>query len=143
MSEHVAAQGHGRFSIKEVAGSFPNTADTLLIDRYLTNGEEASTRVFRVYTATPPHYHVKSDEYLYVFSGHGTFWIDDLCNQAEFRAGDLLYFKRGMVHALPDILKGPVVFLAIDVPRREPKDIVFVNLKDGTPEGFIAASPLK
>ncbi len=44
-----------------------------------------------------------------------------------------------MPHAPPQIREGPVVFLAIDVPRRDPKDIIFEDLADGTPEGFIAA----
>jgi hypothetical protein len=43
------------------------------------------------------------------------------------------------VHALPKILADPVVFLSIDTPRRDPKDIVFVNPENGTPESFIRA----
>jgi hypothetical protein len=35
------------------------------------------------------------------------------------------------------MIEGPVVFLAIDTPRRDPKDIIFVNPADGTPETFI------
>jgi hypothetical protein len=38
------------------------------------------------------------------------------------------------------MLEGPVVFLAIDTPRRDPKDIVFVDPADGTPESFIRES---
>jgi hypothetical protein len=41
------------------------------------------------------------------------------------------------VHALPEIFEDPVVFLAVDAPRRDPKDIVFVNPADGTPQSFI------
>jgi len=51
----------------------------------------------------------------------------------------LLFFERGTVHALPDILEGPLIFLSIDTPRRDPKDVIFVNPGDGTPEGFIQA----
>jgi mannose-6-phosphate isomerase-like protein (cupin superfamily) len=80
---------------------------------------------------------VGSDEYLYVLSGRGTFWMGDAANGAEFGPGDLLFFKRRIVHALPAILEGPVAFLAIDTPRRDPKDIIFVNPADGTPESFI------
>jgi mannose-6-phosphate isomerase-like protein (cupin superfamily) len=126
-----------RFRLDEVAASFPETSETLLLDTYLTNEEAASARVFRVYRATPPHYHMGSDEYLYVLSGKGTFWMGDSSNGAEFAAGDLLFFKRRIVHALPSILETPVVFLAIDTPRRDPKDIIFVNPEDGTPESFI------
>jgi mannose-6-phosphate isomerase-like protein (cupin superfamily) len=126
-----------RFNPSQIAKSFPDTADTLLLDTYLTNEESASARVFRVYRETPAHYHVGSDEYLYVLSGRGTFWMGDSSNGAEFVPGDLLFFKRRVVHALPKILEGPVVFLALDTPRRDPKDIIFVNPADGTPESFV------
>jgi mannose-6-phosphate isomerase-like protein (cupin superfamily) len=130
-------QSFQRFNLNEVARSFPETAETLLLDTYLTDEESASARVFRVYRETPPHYHVGSDEYLYVLSGRGTFWMGDAANGAEFAPGDLLFFKRRVVHALPRMLEGPVVFLAIDTPRRDPKDIIFVNPADGTPESFV------
>jgi mannose-6-phosphate isomerase-like protein (cupin superfamily) len=126
-----------RFKPHEIAQSFPETAETLLLDTYLTNEADASARVFRVYRETPPHYHAGCDEYLYVLSGRGTFWMGDSSNSGEFVPGDLLFFKRGTVHALPAILEGPVVFLSIDTPRRDPKDIIFVNQEDGTPESFI------
>lgn len=126
-----------RFRVNDIARSFPDTADTLLLDTYLVDEEAASARVFRVYRSTPPHYHAGSDEYLYVLSGRGTFWMDDPSNAAEFAGGDLLFFKRRTVHALPEILEAPVVFLSLDTPRRNPKDIIFVNPEDGTPESFI------
>lgn len=126
-----------RFKVNEIARSFPDSAETLLLDTYLTNEEAASARVFRVYRETPPHYHEGSDEYLYVLLGRGTFWMGDASNGAEFGPGDLLFFKRRTVHALPDILEEPVVFLSFDTPRRDPKDIIFVNPEDGTPETFI------
>jgi mannose-6-phosphate isomerase-like protein (cupin superfamily) len=126
-----------RFDLNQVARSFPDTADTLLLDTYLTDEEAASARVFRVYRETPAHHHAGSDEYLYVLSGRGTFWMGDSSNGAEFGPGDLLFFKRRVVHALPRMIEGPVVFLAIDTPRRDPKDIIFVNPEDGTPETFV------
>jgi mannose-6-phosphate isomerase-like protein (cupin superfamily) len=127
----------GRFKVQEIARSFPDSADTMLLDRYLTNEEAASARVFRVYRETPPHFHEKSDEYLYVLSGKGTFWMGDVSNSGVFAPGDLLFFKRRTIHALPEIFEGPVVFLSVDAPRRDPKDIIFVNPADGTPESFI------
>ena len=57
--------------------------------------------------------------------------------EQTFGPGDLLFFKRRVVHALPRMIEGPVVFLAIDTPRRDPKDIIFVNPEDGTPETFV------
>jgi mannose-6-phosphate isomerase-like protein (cupin superfamily) len=131
----------GRFNIGDIAESLPASATTLLIDRYLTDRPSASARVFRVYKPTPPHYHVNSDEYLYVISGRGTFWMQDPQSVAEFGPGELLFFERGIIHALPSILAEPLVFLSIDTPRRDPKDIIFVDPKDGTPESFIQQSP--
>jgi mannose-6-phosphate isomerase-like protein (cupin superfamily) len=139
MSEENAPE-MGRFDIAAIAASLPDSADTLLIDRYLTDRPSASARVFRVYRPTPPHYHSKSDEYLYVFSGRGTFWMGDAATKAEFGPGELLHFQRGVVHALPDIIEEPLVFLAIDSPRRDPKDVIFVDPADGTPESFIRES---
>lgn len=46
----------GRFDIQAIADELPETATTLLVDTYLTDGAEASSRVFRVYRPTPPHY---------------------------------------------------------------------------------------
>jgi mannose-6-phosphate isomerase-like protein (cupin superfamily) len=126
-----------RFRVLELAQQFPDTADTLLLDTYLTNEEAASSRIFRVYRGTPPHYHERSDEYLYVLSGKGTFWMRDPSNIGEFAPGDFLFFKRRTVHAIPDIFEEPVVFLSVDAPRRLPDDIIFVNPADGTPETFI------
>jgi len=126
-----------RFKPHEIAQSFPETSPTLLLDTYLTNEPAASARVFRVYRETPPHYHAGSDEYLYVLSGKGTFWAVDASTEAEFAPGDLLFFKRTIVHAMPCILEAPVVFLSVDTPRRDPRDIIFINPEDATPESFI------
>ena len=124
----------------EIAQSFPVEAKTLLVDTYLTDEDTASARVFRVYRGTPPHHHELSDEYLYVLAGRGTFWMETPADQAEFQPGDLLFFKRGTVHALPDILEAPVVFLSLDAPRRVPTDIIFEDPEDGSPETFIQAA---
>ena len=128
----------GRFDVIAIAAALPENASTLLVDTYLTDREATSARVFRVYKGTPPHYHANCDEYLYVLSGRGTFWMEDPAHQTEFGPGQLLFFEKGTVHAMPDILSGPVVFLSIDTPRREPTDIVFVNSEDGSPETFMA-----
>ena len=136
---NTAGEDFSRFDLRAIAAGLPETADTLLIDRYLTDREAASARVFRVYRGTPPHYHANSDEYLYVLSGRGTFWMGDPSDQAQFGPGDLLFFRRGVVHALPDLLEEPVVFFSVDAPRRDPRDVVFVNPGDATPESFIRA----
>lgn len=137
LSMNMNADPTGRFDIAAIAASFPDSADSLLLDHYLTDRESASARVFRVYRGTPPHHHNHSDEFLYVYSGRGTFWIGDPSTTAEFRPGHLLHFDRGVVHALPEILEGPVVFLSLDTPRRDPDDIIFENPADGTPASFV------
>lgn len=136
MSDEAAESG--RFDLRAIASSLPDTAATLLVDIYLTDGPAASTRVFRVYRPTPPHFHATCDEYLYVIAGRGTFWMGDESKKAAFGPGELLFFKRGVIHALPDLMEEPVVFLSVDTPRRDPKDIIFVNPADGSPETFMA-----
>ena len=126
-----------RFKPHEIARSFPDAAETLLLDTYLTDEPAASARVFRVYRETPPHYHANCDEYLYVLSGRGAFWMGEASNAGEFAPGDLLFFKRTTVHAIPKIIEAPVVFLSFDTPRRDPKDVIFLNPADGTPDTFI------
>jgi mannose-6-phosphate isomerase-like protein (cupin superfamily) len=64
--------------------------------------------------------------------------MEDPTTKAEFAPGNLLFFERGTVHALPDLLEEPVMFLSVDTPRREPTDIIFVNPEDGTPATFMA-----
>ncbi len=137
MEEQDRSPNSGRFDVRAIAASFPETATTMLIDRYLTREESASARVFRVYRTTPAHFHRGCDEYLFVLSGRGNFWMESPEKVAEFGPGELLYFKRGTVHAMPVIVEGPVVFLSIDTPRREPQDVIFVDPADGTPESFI------
>lgn len=139
MDQNTDGRDFARFDLRAIAAALPETADTLLVDRYLTDREAASARVFRVYRGTPPHYHANSDEYLYVLSGRGTFWMGDASDVAEFGPGDLLFFRRGVVHALPDLFEEPVVFFSVDAPRRDPKDVIFVDPGDGTPEGFVQA----
>jgi mannose-6-phosphate isomerase-like protein (cupin superfamily) len=133
-----AATGNGRFDIAAIAASFPPTAETLLVDEYLTDRREASARVFRVYRPTPPHSHATCDEYLYVVSGRGTFWMENPATEAEFKPGQLLFFARNTVHAMPRLFEHPVVFLSVDTPRRDPMDVIFVNPEDGSPQSFMA-----
>ena len=133
----LASGKSARFDLNEIAKSFPPNADTLLLDTYLTNEDAASSRVFRVYRPTPPHYHATCDEYLYVLSGRGTFWMETAENGGTFGPGQLLFFRRGVVHGFPEILEHPFVIFSVDTPRREPSDVHFVDAGEGTPESFI------
>ena len=124
------------FDIQAIAHSFPGQAETMLIDTRLTDEPEASSRVFRVYTYVPPHYHATCDEYLFVVAGRALFVMDD-AEPIEVGPGRLVFFKKGVVHAITPIGSEPVVFLSVDTPRRDPRDIIFVNPADGTPDTFI------
>lgn len=125
------------FDIPAIAAAFPEAAESMLLDTYLTDTDSASSRVFRVYRPTPAHYHRLCDEHLYVLSGRGTFWMHAPDQTVPFAPGTFLAFPRGTVHAMPEITEYPVIFVAIDTPRRQPTDIVFVDPSEGSPEAFI------
>jgi mannose-6-phosphate isomerase-like protein (cupin superfamily) len=132
---------HAVFDINAIASNFPDSAETMLIDTRLTDEPEASSRVFRIYTLVPPHYHATCDEYLLVVRGRGMFFMGDGA-PFEVGPGQLLFFKKGTVHGMSEILQTPVVFLSVDTPRRDPEDIIFVNPADGTAETFIQTRQL-
>lgn len=125
------------FHLPELAATFPEHADTLLLDRYLVDNPTASTRLFRVYGPTPAHLHQHSDEHLLILSGRGTFWIGDPSSAQDLGPGTLLVFARNTTHATPAILEHPLIVLAIDTPRRDPTDIHFLDPAAGTPDTFI------
>jgi mannose-6-phosphate isomerase-like protein (cupin superfamily) len=126
----------GIFDINDIKKKFPASAETMLVDTRLTDEQEASCRVFRIYVDVPAHYHTSCDEYLLVVSGHGLFRIAE-GDWFEAKEGQLIFFKKATVHAIRLLDKEPLVFLAVDTPRRPPTDIHFVNPADGTPQTFI------
>jgi len=124
------------FDIAALARTLPETAETMLTDLRLTDERDASCRIFRVYRAVPAHYHTCSDEYLYVLTGRAEIQIEGSVLRV-IGPGELIFFKKNTVHAVPRILEEPYTVLAIDTPRRPPEDIHFVNRADGTPATFI------
>jgi len=129
------------FDIHAIARAFPPEAKTMLIDTRLTDEPAASSRVFRVYRSTPRHYHATCDEYLLIVQGRARFVVEDQ-PPFDLGPGQLLFFKRGTIHGTPEILEEPFVVFSVDTPRRDPKDIIFVNPEDGTPEEFIQSQRL-
>jgi mannose-6-phosphate isomerase-like protein (cupin superfamily) len=129
------------FDLNAIAANFPEAAATMLIDTRLTDETAASARVFRVYTPVAAHYHATCDEYLVVLTGRATFFLGDGI-PFEVGPGQLIFFKQGTVHGTPQILEEPFVVFAVDTPRRDPKDVIFVNAMDGTPETFIQSRVL-
>ena len=135
-----APRAYGAYDLDAIVKRFPATSDTMLIDTRLTDETEASSRVFRIYRDVPAHYHATCDEYLLVLAGRGTIFIGD-SEPFEVAPGRLLFFKKWTVHGLT-VIENPFVFLAVDTPRRDPRDITFVNPADGTPETFIKSRTL-
>ncbi len=139
--DNRSARKSAVFDIPAIAAAFPATAGTMLIDTRLTDEPEASARVFRVYKPVPAHYHATCDEYLLVVSGRARFFFADE-TPFELGPGQLVFFKKGTVHGIPEILEEPFAVFSVDTPRRDPKDVIFVNPKDGTPEEFIQSQVL-
>jgi mannose-6-phosphate isomerase-like protein (cupin superfamily) len=129
------------FDINAIAERFPDTASTMLVDTRLTDEREASSRVFRIYTNVPAHYHATCDEYLFVLTGRAMFAMDG-GTPFEVGPGQLVFFKKGTVHAIDLIDNKPLVFLSVDTPRRDPSDVIFLNPADGTPQTFIQTHKL-
>jgi mannose-6-phosphate isomerase-like protein (cupin superfamily) len=124
------------FDVFEELRKLPDQSDSMLTDVYFSDFPGASSRIFRIYRGLPPHYHEECDEHLYVVSGRGLFQLDG--QEAEAGPGTFLRFGRRQVHGFPCIDEHPFVVLAIDVPRRRPDDIVFVNPEDGDAGSFMA-----
>lgn len=129
------------FDLHAIARNFPASADTMLIDTRLTDEQAASSHVFRVYKPAPAHYHATCDEYLLVLSGRAKLFLGD-APPFEVGPGQLVFFKRGIVHGTPEILSEPFIVFAVDTPRRDPTDVIFVNPSDGRPETFIQSQVL-
>lgn len=134
----VEAAPHAAFNFDEIVRSFPETAETLLVDTRLTDEDEASARVFRVYQPTPAHYHATCDEYLIILSGRGRFFMGNR-EPFEVGPGEMLFFKKGTVHGMPEILEHPLFMVSVDTPRRDPSDIIFIDPAQGTPASFVKA----
>jgi mannose-6-phosphate isomerase-like protein (cupin superfamily) len=124
------------FDIATLAATLPETAETMLTDIRLTDETAASCRIFRVYRSVPAHFHTSCDEYLYVLSGRAEIAIANDAPRA-IGPGELVFFRKNTVHALPQIFEHPFTVLAVDTPRRPPDDVHFVNPADGTPQTFI------
>ena len=132
-----------RFDVNALSATLPERAETMLADLYLTDRPSSSARIFRVYRPVPAHFHRSCDEYLYVVSGRGAFWIGDETDRQDFSPGQLICFDRETVHAISALHEEPVVFLSIDAPRREPTDIVFIDPEAGSAAEFMARNAEK
>jgi len=124
------------FDLQALARRFPPDADTMLLDMRLTDEPAASSRLFRIYRAVPAHFHQTCDEYLQVICGRGKFIVDG-GEPVELGPGQLLFFRRNVVHSIPEIVEAPLVVFAVDTPRRNPADVHFLDPADGNAATFI------
>ncbi len=131
-----ARPGSSVFDLAALAAKFPPTAETMLLDMRLTDEPAASSRLFRIYRPVPAHFHKTCDEYLQVIAGRGKFAVDG-AEPVELGPGQLLFFRRNTVHAIPEVIEGPLVVFSVDTPRRDPTDVTFVDPSNGTAKDFI------
>jgi mannose-6-phosphate isomerase-like protein (cupin superfamily) len=124
------------FDLHALAKGLPADADTMLVDKRLTDEAAASSRIFRIYKTVPPHFHRTCDEYLLVISGRAKVVVAG-GPETTLGPGELLFFRRGVVHGFPEILEHPLVVFSVDTPRRDPADVNFLDAGSGTLESFI------
>ncbi len=124
------------FDLQSLAGEFPPSADTMLLDMRLTDEPSASSRLFRIYRPVPAHFHKTCDEYLQVISGRGKFIVEGGA-AIDLGPGQLLFFRRNTVHSIPEVVEAPLVVFSVDTPRRDPADVTFVDPASGTAATFI------
>lgn len=123
--------------IADMATRFPDQAEAILVDAYLSDSPQASARVFRIYHPLPAHYHEHCDEHLYLFSGSVEFQIADEAPRL-LTPGQMVTCKRETVHAITVIRRHPAVFLTLDTPRRAPDDVVFIEPDAAGRRPFVA-----
>ena len=120
-------KGYNFFDLAEIKSRFPDHAESLIVDAYLSDHESASSRLFRLYHPLPKHLHKTCDEYLFLLDGEVDFTIADEAPR-RLRAGQMVTFLRNIVHSiLPVEGAAPAVFFTVDAPRRAPDDVYFVN----------------
>ncbi len=124
------------FDLLTLAEKFPEMAETMLIDLRMTDEPAASSRLFQIYKPVPAHFHKTCDEYLQVLKGRGKFIVDG-GEPIELGPGQLLFFRRNIVHSIPEVVEGPLVVFSVDTPRRDPSDVTFVDPHAGTAATFI------
>ena len=107
----------------------PEQSDRIVDHKTLFEGKHNGIRVFRIYNPVPAHYHEGSDTIVYLLEGEVSVAINQGTPQ-RVKKGALLHWSRGIVHAIPEIHSGTATFFAIDTPKRDPADTVFIDGKD-------------
>lgn len=126
--------------LEALGARFPDRAETMIVDSYLSDTPAASLRLFRIYHPLPRHYHRQCDEHLILMSGELDFFIEDEPPR-RLKAGQMVSFLRDVIHAVQPAGDAPVIFLSADTPRRAPDDVHFVD--DAATQGRRFVSHLK
>ena len=119
----------GRFDLEVIAATLPDTAATIMVGACFTNRPGASARVYR---PTAARYNAACDSHLYSLSGRGTFWLGHEDTKAEFGAGELPFFERGISMSYRMCWRNRSCCCLSMFARREPTDIFFVNPGEGS-----------
>ena len=127
MSDTAPDRTTGHYNVLALAKLLPTEQETTIADRVLTDRDAASTRLIRTLAPVPAHYHATCDEYVYILEGSGTVWLEDPRHETPFNPGDLLFFARDVVHAMPQIFSGSVLSFSVDTPRRDPHDVIMID----------------
>lgn len=115
--------------IDSIISKFPEKADSLFVDCYLSDLPDCSTRVFRLYDDLPLHYHKSCDEILFLLKGSAEFFIEDenrkVSDSRLMKPGMMVTFYKNTVHRVK--VNGEAIFLSCDTPRRAPDDAHFID----------------
>ena len=69
----------------------------------------------------PKHMHAEANEFQYVISGSGMFWLGD--QMREVHPGDLIIIPKGTAHAGSVVSSGELKVLSIKMPPQNPGDL--------------------
>src|SRR3984885_5568044 len=93
----VVFSENGSFDLRALAASLPESAETMLLDMRLTDEAAASSRLFRVSSNVPAHYHETGGEYRVVIRGRAGIVVAG-ADPVEVAPGKMQFFRRGGVH---------------------------------------------
>jgi len=122
LQAQMLPQAFGKLDLNAAIQSLPAKSNKPFVDRRLLDNGEVGVRVFRVYNPVPQHNHAFSSTYLTIASGEAVFRI---AGGKPFTAGkgDMVFWERGVDHAVEKITTHPLVFIAIDAPVRREGDV--------------------
>ncbi len=125
------------FDLAEIKARFPDRAESMIVDAYLSDHESASSRLFSLYHPIPRHLHETCDEHLVLLDGEVDFTIADEPPR-RLRAGQMVTFLRNIVHGIQPVeAAAAAVFFTVDTPRRAPGDVHFVDPAEAKGRRFV------